>query len=117
MKKVLWLFFFFAMTSVFADGNKVFVYNENGKRDPFDPLVSSKGTVLTYDSDVTSATDLILQGVVIEANGNNLAIINGKIVKVGDQVGPYTVESIAKDHVNFTKGQEQMTVKLKKAGG
>jgi hypothetical protein len=100
------------MTFAYAD-NKAFVYNEHGKRDPFGPLISPSGTLISYDSDIT-ATDLNLEGILLDAKGNNLAIINGKILKVSDKVGAYTVDVISNDHVDIVKGEERLTVKIKK---
>ena len=114
MKKLLWSLFLWGATTVYAD-NKPFVYDKHGKRDPFGPLVSSSGALITYDSDIT-ATDMILEGIVADAEGNNLAIINGKIVKIGNQMGAYTIETIYADHVDLVKGTERQTLKLKKGG-
>jgi len=102
-----------AVSAVFAQDNQAFVYNEHGKRDPFAPLVSPNGSLISYDSNI-AVSDMSLEGVVIDPQGKNLAIINGKIVKSGDLVGLYTVESIANDHVNLMNGKEHLTVKLKK---
>ena len=92
-----------------------FVYDDHGKRDPFVPLVSSAGMVVTYDEDM-SVNDLILEGVLADASGNNAAIVNGKVVKVHDQIGPYVVDVIAVDHVEFLKGTERFILKLRKGG-
>ena len=89
------------------------MYDDHGKRDPFVPLVSSAGMVVTYDEDL-SVNDLVLEGIVADPSGNNAAIVNGKVVKVHDQVGPYVVENIAVDHVEFLKGTEQFILKIKK---
>ena len=115
MKALLWFLCLTVVTVVYAD-EKAFVYNEHGKHDPFWPLVSPSGTRITYDTDLT-ATDMMLEGIVADAKGNNLAIINGRIVKVGDQIGSYAIETIANDHVDLVKGQERLTLKIKKEGG
>src|SRR4051812_11985440 len=114
MKKIIFLFYFLCPVFAFADKN-VFEYNEHGKHDAFWPLVSSSGTLITYDSDIT-ANDISLEGVVVDAKGNNLAILNGKIVKAGDLVGGYTIDSISNNHVELTKGQEHLTIHIKKGG-
>ena len=98
--------------SVYAQAN--FVYDEHGKRDPFVPLVSSAGMVVTYDEDL-SVNDLVLEGIVSDAEGNNMAIVNGKVVNVKDKIGPYTVDLITGDHVEFLKGTERYILKLKKS--
>jgi hypothetical protein len=111
MKKVLCLILLFAM--IVLNKSQAFVYNEHDKRDPFNPLVSSSGAIISYDNEFTAA-EVSLEGIVLDAKGNNLAIINGKVVKVTDRIGSYTVESIANDHVNLVNGEEHVTVKLKK---
>lgn len=97
--------------SVYAQDS--FVYDDHGKRDPFVPLVSPEGLVITYDQDL-SVNDLSLEGIVADPSGNNAAIVNGKIVKAHDQIGPYTVDVIADDHVEFLKGTDRFILKLKK---
>ena len=97
--------------SVYAQG--VFVYDDHGKRDPFVPLVSSSGMVVTYDEDL-SVNDLVLEGIVSDPSGNNAAIVNGKVVKVQDRLGPYVVDAIAADHVEFLKGNDKFILQLKK---
>lgn len=100
-----------SVNSVYAQ--EAFVYNDHGKRDPFVSLVSSTGMVVTYDENL-SVNDLALEGVVADASGNNAAIVNGKVVKVHDQIGPYVVDAIAFDHVGFLKGTERFILKLKR---
>ncbi len=101
-----------AVSLVFAQEN-IFVYDAHGKRDPFAPLVSAGGTLISYESDL-GPSDMALQGIMADANGNNLAIINGKVVKAADRVGAYEVESIDKDQVQLRKDQEQFSLRLKK---
>ena len=90
------------------------MYNDHGKRDPFMPLVSSDGIVVAYDQDL-SVNDLTLEGIVADVSGRNVAIVNGKIVKAHDQIGPYVVDIITFDHVEFLKGTERSILKLKKS--
>ena len=100
----------------FADlvyAQETFVYDDHGKRDPFVPLVSSAGMVVTYDQDL-AVNDLVLEGIVADASGNNAAIVNGKVVKAHDDIGPYVVDIIAVEHVEFLKGTERFILKLKK---
>ena len=92
-----------------------FVYDDHGKRDPFAPVVNTSGAITVYDSNL-SVVDLSLEGIVADAQGNNVAIINGKIVKPGDSIGPYVVDSIAVDMVGLTKDQDHFTLKLKRGG-
>jgi hypothetical protein len=112
MRFLIFVLILFFANSVYAQ--EAFVYDDHGKRDPFVPLVSSAGMVVTYDEDL-SVNDLVLEGIVADASGNNAAIVNGKVVKAHDQIGPYIVDVIAVDHVEFLKGTERFKrVKLKR---
>jgi len=113
MKRSIFVLLLFFPNLVYAQG--AFVYDDHGKRDPFVPLVSSAGMVVTYDEDL-AVNDLVLEGIVTGASGDNVAIVNGKVVKPHDQVGPYIVDTIAVDHVEFLKGLEKFVLKLKKGG-
>jgi hypothetical protein len=113
MKLLICGFLLFFSNLVYAQGS--FVYDEHSKRDPFVPLVSSNGIVVTYDEDL-AVNDLVLEGIVSDATGNNAAIVNGRVVKTGDQIGPYVVDVIADDHVEFLKGTERFVLRLKKGG-
>ena len=111
MRFLTFMLVLISTNSVYAQ--EAFVYDDHGKRDPFVPLVSSSGMVITYDQDL-SVNDLVLEGIVADASGNNAALVNGKIVKAHDQIGPYTVDVIAADHVEFLKGTQRFILKLKK---
>jgi len=105
------LILFFAK-SVYAQDT--FVYDDHGKRDPFVPLVSSTGLIITYDDNL-SVNDLALEGIIADPTGtNNAALVNGKIVKVQDQIGPYVIDVIASDHVELLKGTDRYILKMKK---
>ena len=106
------LILFFA-NSVYAQ--EAFVYDDHGKRDPFVPLVSSAGMVVTYDEDL-SVNDLVLEGIVADASGNNAAIVNGKVVKVHDQIGPYVVDVIA-GSCGIFKRDRRFIIKIEKREG
>ena len=112
MKLLGFVLILFFTNSVYAQ--EPFVYDDHGKRDPLVPLVSSTGIVVTYDEDL-SVNDLVLEGIVADASGNNAAIVNGKVVKVHDQIGPYIVDVIVSDHVEFLKGSDRFILKLKKS--
>jgi hypothetical protein len=90
-----------------------FIYQDHGKKDPFWPLISSTGNIINYDTDL-SVTDMALEGIMLGANGNAVAIVNGKVVKKGDKMGDFIVDSIDKDFVVFSKGEEKFELRLKK---
>ena len=113
MRLLIFVLILLSTNSVYAQES--FVYDDHGKRDPFVPLVSSAGMVVTYDEDL-AVNDLVLEGIVADASGNNAAIVNGKVVKAHDQIGPYVVDVIAIDHVEFLKGTQRFVLKIKRGG-
>ena len=100
--------------NIFAD-NPAFVYNDHRHQDPFWPQVSATGIILTQEESL-AVGDMILEGIVADAQGKNVAIINGKIVKKGDTIGVYSVAEVRSDEVDVLKDGERFTVKLKKGG-
>lgn len=90
-----------------------FIYDSKNKRDPFVPLVTSDGRLLKLEEEVASAA-LLLEGIIYDKNGLSYAIVNGEIVKIGDQVGGYQILKIEKNKVVFIKGGQLTEVELKK---
>lgn len=93
-----------------------FVYDDHGRHDPFAPLVTPAGSMITYDTDL-SMTDLVVEGIVADSQGNNAAIINGKIVAAGDALGAYSIDKINVDGVEVSKGEQHLEIKVKKEKG
>ena len=113
MKMLAIILLVFMYTNVYAEEN-IFSYENNGKWDPFWPLVSPSGALINYDQDL-SVSDMDLEGVMLEKDGRNVAIINGTIIKVNEKVGLFTVISINADGVVLKKGQEKtVSLKIKK---
>ncbi len=90
-----------------------FVYDDGGRRDPFWPLVTDSGSIISYDEKELSASDMMLQGILVGAD-ETVAVINGRIVKTGDMVGAFRIERVTPTHVVLDNGQEKIEVYLKK---
>lgn len=90
-----------------------FIYEDQGRRDPFWPLVDQHGVILNFEMELL-ITDLLLEGIMADAQGDDLAIINGHIVGPQDSVGQFVVLSIKKDSVILMQGQQKFELKLKK---
>ncbi len=96
-----------------AQEEALFVYDDGGKRDPLWPLVNSNGVILNYESEFL-ITDLALEGIMAGAQGENLAIINGRILRTGDAIGQFVVGGIDEDSIILKKGKQKFELKLKK---
>jgi len=91
-----------------------FVYEGKDKRDPFMPLVTSDGYIVTVEDELL-VSDMNLEGIILASQGEqSLAIINGKVVKVGENIGNYTVLQISVDAVELTKDTDKYRLELKK---
>lgn len=88
-----------------------FVYDSNGKRDPFWRLVSPEGAIVNYDADYL-ISDLILEGIIAEEDGRSLAIINGRVVNVADLIGQFVVSEINTNKVILTKNGQEFELRL-----
>ena len=100
-------------TAAMAQGQESFVYDDEGKRDPLWPLVNSNGAILNYESEFL-ITDLTLEGIMAGAQGENLAIVNGRILRPNDAIGQFVVSEIAEDSIVLKKGKKKFELKLKK---
>ncbi len=92
-----------------------YAYDDHGARDPFWPLISASGTIVSYGQDL-SVSDMVLEGIVFDANGHYTAIINGTIVQSGDMVGLFKIEKIEPKKILLSKGNEIFELNLKKGG-
>ncbi len=92
---------------------KLFIYEDHGKRDPFWSLVSPSGTIINYDLDYL-ISDLKLEGIIQGSGNQNMAIINGKIVRVNDKIGQFLIKRIDSSTVILANGQQTFELRLKK---
>ena len=103
-----------ANASQSAAGAQHFVYQDQARRDPFAPLLDADGNMVLYDNELI-LTDLTLEGTMVGSKVEaSIAIINGRIIKIHDRIGPFQVEMILKDRVVLKKDQETVQLKLKK---
>ena len=89
-----------------------FIYDPHGVRDPFLPLVTPGGAIITYETEFV-VSEMVLEGVISDGDGR-VAIINGNIVEQGKMIGLYTVQEIRDDRVILLKDGETSVLQLKK---
>jgi len=108
------MFLFIFATISFAEDQ--FAYNAKGKRDPFISLVTTDGRLLNLDKEEDISKGLLLEGIMYDKHGVSYAVVNSKVVKVGDEVVGYQVLKIEKNKVIFIKDGLPTVVELKKEG-
>lgn len=90
-----------------------FVYDAQGKRNPFIPLVTPDGRFLNLEQEA-APEGLSLEGLIYDRYGRSYAVVNGAVVGVGDTVGDYQVLKVEKTRVIFIKDGEPKEIELKK---
>ncbi len=94
-----------------------FRYDSKGKRDPFIALVTPEGRILPGARSNAEQESVALEGVIWDPNGNSLAIINGKLTKVGQRVYGLELLKINKQSIIMQKKGQVKIFYLKQKGG
>ena len=81
------------------------------------PLVGMGKPAAVRLEDVTSISDICLEGIAIESKGKIAAIMNGAVLKEGDKVGEVEVKKISKNTVSLSIGGKIYDLQLSKDGG
>jgi hypothetical protein len=117
IKQVILLYIlFFAFGFLCASAEEQFVYKAKGKRDPMMPLVTPQGLIRDIKS-LGAQEDLILEGIIYDAQGKSLAIVNGQIIKAGDSLANVKILDIREDKVIILKDDKVSEIKLEEEGG
>ncbi|MCG3176347.1 MAG: hypothetical protein MOGMAGMI_01296 [Candidatus Omnitrophica bacterium] len=77
------------------------LYDAQGRRDPFVPLISSGGHGGSGLAGIESVNDVDVQGVVYDPGGDSVAIINGAMLRVGEEFSNVKIKEIRQDGVLF----------------
>ncbi|MCX5700835.1 MAG: hypothetical protein NTZ63_04780 [Candidatus Omnitrophica bacterium] len=101
--------------SSFADQD--FIYNAQGRRNPFIPLVTSDGRLVKLDREEDKgSTDLLVDGIIYDKQGLSYAIVNAEVLGVGDFAGAYRILKIESDKVVFLKEDQIREVSITEEG-
>ena len=95
-----------------------FVYQRQGRRDPFVPLVGSggggdRGDLFTIED----IKDVFLEGIIWDPQGESLAVINGEIVREGSQFQNIKVLKVEKERVTVLLNEKEYTVTISEEEG
>lgn len=113
LKKGAAIFFIVLVTGLTAYAAKGdFVYNSKGNRDPFTPLVTEEGIYIGSRQGGDLAEEIMLEGIVWDPAGESMAIVNGTVVKEGDNFLNLKVLKIKKEEVIFLKGDRELIINL-----
>jgi len=90
-----------------------FIYKPEGMRDPFSPLVTPDGRLVNLDA-MKGATVLKIEGIIFGQKPYSYAVVNGLVVKEGDELDDYQVLKIEKEKIIFIKDGKTLEAELKK---
>ena len=99
----LFLSFGMILMSSYAAATEKSLYEAHGKRDPFIPLVtanmkSSSSNLLGVDS----IDDLVVEGVVYDPEHGSVVIVNGTILKEGEEFGGVKILKVKSNGATFS---------------
>lgn len=84
------------------------LYDTQGKRDPFMPLVSETSRDASGLVGIENADDVHIEGIVYDPQQASMVIVNGSLMKEGEESGNFKVISIKPTGVLLSiNGEEQ----------
>ena len=83
-----------------------FIYDSHGKRDPF----VSAGEA--YTGGGFGIGELRLEGVIVDAQGDSYALVNGEIVREGESLEGFLLKKVETNRAIFDKDGEVLEVVL-----
>jgi hypothetical protein len=111
-------FLILAATAVVPAAAQEFIYDSEGRRNPFIPLVTPDGRFQKLEADERKAEseDIKLEGILFDKYGISYAIVNGMVSKTGDVVGEFQILKIEEKKVIFMREGQEKTLELKTPG-
>jgi hypothetical protein len=100
-----------------AFAQESFIYDPAGKPDPFTPWVTPDGRLqILVSQEKKSESELNLEGIIFDKYGLSYAMVNGAVVKIGDNIDGYQVLKIEEKRVIFIKDGELKEMEMKEEG-
>lgn len=99
---------------------EAFIYNPQGMRDPFVPLVGittlkakpAKPKVIESLADVTSIEEVKLQGIAHDALNRRIAILNNEIIRESETIGHLTVKKVSENEITLIIDEKEYMLKI-----
>jgi len=93
------------------DAKDKYFYKAQGKRDPFQPLISPAGYLINLEAETDAA--LRLEGILFDPKGDSIAIINGELLRVGESLGASVVVNIEAQKVTVMCDNKTLVLELR----
>lgn len=102
----------FVMDAHAAEAPKPFRYEAENRRDPFVPLILNNRLTADSGQQMQDLGKPILYGILWDASGNSIALIDNLELKVGGMVQGYKVVAIRKDAVELEANGQSVELKI-----
>jgi hypothetical protein len=90
----------FILMSIFIAGSLLLTTNTYAAiNDPTKPIYSESGSSHIVTNPVLEEKKILLLQSILLGKNNKIAIVNGEILKEGENIGDFSMESIHKGHV------------------
>lgn len=89
-----------------------YTYTPQGRRDPFVPLVSPAGYLINLEEEEDAV--IRLEGIMYDAKGDSMAIINGELLKVGEGINGVVVSKIEPNKIVVVKDNQKIEIELRR---
>lgn len=103
-------------SSLLAVEAEDFVYDSKSRRDPFIPLITHKARGAAGLEGVQTIEDVNLEGIVWDARGDSIAILNGVIIKEGQTIANVTMKRIEEKSISLLINQIEHNIQLIEKG-
>lgn len=90
----------FAASTAFCEESVL--YDAQGKRDPFTPLVTTFTREASGLLGAESLEDIVVEGIVYDPPSGSIVIANGTVMREGEEVGPVKLLSIEAQGAQFS---------------
>lgn len=113
---ILAFVFFAVLSAVSRADSGDYAYDDQQKRDPFISLVTDDGRYVQLERSKKEQeeSELKIEGIIFDKYSLSYAIVNGSVVKVGDNISDYQVLRIEEKKVVFIREGQIKEVLLQK---
>ncbi len=110
--RIIIIFLILLFLAVTLAAGEQFIYDSKNKKDPFIPLVTSDGYILSFEP-LHEAGDIRLEGIIYDNNSKSFAIINGQVMGIGDKIGSFEILNVYSNGVEFLQGSKKIRIEIK----
>lgn len=103
---------FFALAASAAEDTKPFRYDPEGRRDPFVPLIQNNRLTSDSGQKIQDLGKPQLHGILWDAAGHSIALIDDLEARVGDIVQGFKVVAIRKDGVELEANGQTVVLEI-----